>query len=81
MDSKVEKRVIVVALICDLNYLHLSFLLQIRERLDQLLAVRGDLHTAWHKKKIYLDQLCDLQCFLRDAKQLDTLSSQQEVCF
>ncbi|GIY06493.1 hypothetical protein CDAR_514752 [Caerostris darwini] len=52
---------------------------EIRERLDQLLAVRGDLHTAWHKKKIYLDQLCDLQCFLRDAKQLDTLSSQQEV--
>ncbi|XP_035225862.1 spectrin beta chain, non-erythrocytic 1-like isoform X1 [Stegodyphus dumicola] len=52
---------------------------EIRERLDQLLAVRGELHTAWHKKKIYLDQLCDLQCFLRDAKQLDTLSSQQEV--
>ncbi|XP_054722410.1 spectrin beta chain, non-erythrocytic 5-like [Uloborus diversus] len=52
---------------------------EIRERLDQLLAVRGELHTVWHKKKIYLDQLCDLQCFLRDAKQLDTLSSQQEV--
>ncbi|XP_071037774.1 spectrin beta chain [Parasteatoda tepidariorum] len=52
---------------------------EIRERLDHLLGIRGDLHTAWHKKKIYLDQLCDLQCFLRDAKQLDTLSSQQEV--
>lgn len=52
---------------------------EIRERLNQLLKLREDLLIAWEKKKIYLDQLCDLHFFLRDAKQLDTLSSQQEV--
>jgi len=34
---------------------------------------------AWQHKKVYLDQLIDLQYFLWDAKQIDALSSSQEV--
>lgn len=52
---------------------------EIQERLSQLLQARDDLHLAWQRKKVYLDQLLDLHFFLRDAKQLDTLSAQQEV--
>ncbi|XP_022241663.1 spectrin beta chain, non-erythrocytic 1-like [Limulus polyphemus] len=52
---------------------------EIRERLNQLLKMREQLHTGWQRKHVYLDQLLDLHCFLRDAKQLDTLSGQQEV--
>lgn len=40
---------------------------------------RQKLHTAWQQKKVHLDQLIDLHFFLRDAKQLDTLSSTQEA--
>jgi spectrin beta len=40
---------------------------------------RQRLHTAWQQKKVHLDQLIDLHFFLRDAKQLDTLSSTQEA--
>lgn len=53
--------------------------LEIQDRLVQLLKARDDLHVAWQCKKVYLDQLLDLHFFLRDAKQLDMLSSQQEV--
>ncbi|KAG0431554.1 hypothetical protein HPB47_021672 [Ixodes persulcatus] len=52
---------------------------QIQERLTQLLQARDALHLSWQRKKVYLDQLLDLHFFLRDAKQLDTLSAQQEV--
>uniref|UniRef100_A0A2R5L953 Putative spectrin beta chain non-erythrocytic 5 isoform x6 n=1 Tax=Ornithodoros turicata TaxID=34597 RepID=A0A2R5L953_9ACAR len=52
---------------------------EIQDRLVQLLKARDDLHLAWQRKKVYLDQLLDLHFFLRDAKQLDTLSAQQEV--
>ena len=51
----------------------------IQERLSQLLEERQCLHTVWQQKKVYLDQLIDLQFFLRDAKQVDALSSSQEV--
>lgn len=37
------------------------------------------MHTAWQQKKIHLDQLIDLHFFLRDAKQLDNLSTTQEA--
>ncbi|XP_040070142.1 spectrin beta chain, non-erythrocytic 1 [Ixodes scapularis] len=52
---------------------------EIQERLAQLLQARDALHLSWQRKKVYLDQLLDLHFFLRDAKQLDTLSAQQEV--
>ena len=52
---------------------------EIQERFTQLLEERQRLHTAWQHKKVHLDQLIDLHFFLRDAKQIDTLSSSQEV--
>lgn len=45
----------------------------------QVLEERSQLHAAWQHKKVYLDQLIDLHFFLRDAKQLDTISSSQEA--
>lgn len=57
----------------------LCMLQEIQERFSQLLEERQCLHTAWQHKKVHLDQLIDLQFFLRDAKQIDTLSSSQEV--
>jgi spectrin beta len=52
---------------------------EIQERFSQLLDERQHLHTAWQHKKVHLDQLIDLHFFLRDAKQIDSLSSSQEV--
>jgi hypothetical protein len=52
---------------------------EIQERFSQLLDEHQCLHTAWQHKKVHLDQLIDLQFFLRDAKQIDALSSSQEV--
>ncbi|XP_052120778.1 spectrin beta chain, non-erythrocytic 1 isoform X4 [Frankliniella occidentalis] len=52
---------------------------EIRERSDQLLEERQKLHAAWQHKKVHLDQLIDLHFFLRDAKQIDTISGSQEV--
>jgi spectrin beta len=52
---------------------------EIQEKLQALLEERQKLHTAWQQKKVFLDQLIDLHFFLRDAKQLETMSSAQEV--
>jgi spectrin beta len=57
----------------------LGVLQEIQERFGQLLDERQRLHTAWQHKKVHLDQLIDLHFFLRDAKQIDSLSSSQEV--
>ena len=46
--------------------------------LDKILDLRECLHKKWQLKKIYLDQLIDLHFFLRDCKQLEQLSQQQE---
>ncbi|XP_046388683.1 spectrin alpha chain, non-erythrocytic 1 isoform X4 [Ischnura elegans] len=52
---------------------------EIEERFTALLNERQQLHAAWQHKKVYLDQLIDLHFFLRDAKQMDAISSTQEV--
>lgn len=52
---------------------------EIQEKFGQLLEERQKLHAAWQHKKVHLDQLIDLHFFLRDAKQIDTLCSTQEV--
>ncbi|XP_011150755.1 spectrin alpha chain isoform X3 [Harpegnathos saltator] len=52
---------------------------EVEEKCNQLLDERQKLHTAWQQKKVHLDQLIDLHFFLRDAKQLDNLSSTQEA--
>ncbi|XP_071547281.1 spectrin beta chain, non-erythrocytic 5 isoform X4 [Panulirus ornatus] len=52
---------------------------EVEERVNKVLEERNQLHAAWQHKKVYLDQLIDLQFFLRDAKQLDTISGTQEA--
>lgn len=52
---------------------------EIKEKFSQLLAEREKLHSAWQQKKVQLDQLIDLHFFLKDAKQIDSLCSTQEV--
>ncbi|XP_044739331.1 spectrin beta chain, non-erythrocytic 1 isoform X2 [Chrysoperla carnea] len=53
--------------------------LDVEDKRTQLLAERDKLYAAWRHKQIYLDQLIDLHLFLREAKQIDTLSSTQEA--
>ena len=52
---------------------------EVDERCTALLEERKKLHNAWNKKKILLEQKIDLFCFLRDAKQIDNMSSAQEA--
>lgn len=52
---------------------------EVEEKCTQLLDERQKLHLAWNKKKILLEQKIDLFCFLRDAKQIDNISSSQEA--
>lgn len=52
---------------------------EVEERCSALLDERQRLHTAWNKKKVLLEQKIDLFCFMRDAKQIDNLSSSQEA--
>ncbi|CRK98513.1 CLUMA_CG011869, isoform A [Clunio marinus] len=52
---------------------------EVEEKCTALLEERQKLHNAWNKKKILLEQKIDLFCFLRDAKQIDNMSSAQEA--
>lgn len=52
---------------------------EVKDKLEVLFREREKLLLAWENKKIYLDQLIDLQLFLRDAKQLDALCTSQEL--
>lgn len=52
---------------------------EVEEKCTALLDERQKLHNAWNKKKIMLEQKIDLFCFLRDAKQIDNISSTQEA--
>lgn len=49
------------------------------EKNTLLIDERIKLHNAWQTKKVWLDQQIDLQCFLRDAKQVEHTSSLQEA--
>lgn len=51
---------------------------EIRAHVTQLLQCREALNNAWQLKNVYLDQLSDLHFFLRDVKQFEQLSAQQE---
>lgn len=55
------------------------FSFQIAEKLELLLTEREGLYATWEDHKTELDQAYDLHVFLRDAKQIDTLTSTQEV--
>ncbi|XP_022090941.1 spectrin beta chain, non-erythrocytic 5-like isoform X2 [Acanthaster planci] len=52
---------------------------EIQEKLDAALQAREQLHSSWQAKKDRLEQVAEQQVFLRDAKQLDTISAQQEA--
>lgn len=65
-----ERSVCISALIAinHSKFLHFDFLIFFQR-----------LHTAWNKKKVLLEQKIDLYCFLRDAKQIDSMSQQIEA--
>jgi len=52
---------------------------EVKDKLEILFREKEKLLLAWEKKKIYLDQLIDLQLFLRDGKQLHSLCTSQEL--
>lgn len=52
---------------------------EVEEKCTALLDERQRLHVAWQNKKTLLEQKIDLYCFLRDAKQIDNISSSQEA--
>ena len=54
---------------------------QIAEKLELLLTERESLYATWEDHKTELDQAYDLHVFLRDAKQIDTFTSTQEVTY
>ena len=54
---------------------------QIAEKLELLLTERESLYATWEDHKTELDQAYDLHVFLRDAKQIDTFTSTQEVIY
>ncbi|CAH0552966.1 unnamed protein product [Brassicogethes aeneus] len=49
------------------------------KRYEILIKAREDLHTAWQRKKIYLDQLLDLHVFLRETKLIEDATNVQET--
>ncbi|KAL5291928.1 SPTBN5 family protein [Megaselia abdita] len=52
---------------------------EVEEKCSAMLDERQKLHAAWNKKKVMLEQKIDLFCFLRDAKQIDNLSTSQQA--
>ncbi|XP_055376264.1 spectrin beta chain, non-erythrocytic 1 isoform X2 [Condylostylus longicornis] len=52
---------------------------EVEDKCNAMLEERQKLHAAWQRKKILLEQKIDLFCFLRDAKQIDNLSSTQQA--
>ena len=56
------------------------FFSQIRDRLSDLKGESVHLQQVWQEQKIRLDQMLEFQLFLRDAKNVDAMSSAHEVC-
>lgn len=52
---------------------------QIRSRLSDLKQESGQLQQVWLNQKQHLDQMLQLQFFLRDAKNIDAMSGAHEV--
>lgn len=60
--------------------LFLYYDVQISDKVEEVQQMQERLVSTWNKRKEYYDQLYDVQIFLRDAEQLNVLSSSQEVC-
>ena len=58
-----------------------SMYLQIRSRLSDLKQESGQLQQVWLNQKQHLDQMLQLQFFLRDAKNIDAMSGAHEVSY
>lgn len=56
-----------------------TFPQEIEEKCSALVEERARLLGAWAARQVALDQLIDLHCFLRDAKQLHDLCATQEA--
>lgn len=54
-------------------------ILQIRSQLSDLKRESGQLQKVWLDQKQHLDQMLQLEFFLRDAKNIDAMSGAHEV--
>lgn len=52
---------------------------EIQEKLEQLNAARGDLESAWVKRRLQLDQNLELNLFYRDCEQAENWMSDREA--
>lgn len=52
---------------------------EVTRMIENLENLKDKLSVTWENKKVYLDQLIDLNIFLRDAKQLETVCNNQEI--
>merc|ERR1712096_72125 len=52
---------------------------EVKEKIDSVLTERQKLHTAWLHKKVYLDQLIDVQFNLRDVKRIRADATEEET--
>ena len=56
-----------------------SFVLQVKVKVQEVKDMRERLQKTWDDRKNYYDQMFDLQIFMRDAEQLNSISTSQEV--
>ena len=54
-------------------------MLQVKVKVQEVKDMRERLQKTWVDRKNYYDQIFDLHIFLRDAQQLNTISTSQEV--
>jgi hypothetical protein len=60
-----------------MRYFHLC--VQIGQKVAEVRAMRERLQRTWEDRKNFYEQIFDLQIFLRDTEQLNTISASQEV--
>ena len=53
--------------------------LQISEKVELLLNEREQLHESWTQCQAQYDQMYELSVFMKEAKQIETILSSQEV--
>ena len=53
--------------------------LQVKVKVQEVKDMRERLQKTWGDRKNYYDQMFDLQIFMRDAEQLNSISTSQEV--
>lgn len=53
--------------------------LQISEKVELLLNERDRLHESWTQCQTQYDQMYELAVFMKEAKQIETIMSSQEV--